>query len=130
MISFPKKLTGILLHCFLSIVIFIITIGTTVSILSPMGLYAMYIGSALAAILFTLSTNIILTFPKFWFSIAIIIGLSLLVWPIADYMHAHPLSKFTFLNGRENIVIIWSALVGFGVALGIHAQKDKCDGIS
>ncbi|ULT25058.1 hypothetical protein KUH03_40420 [Sphingobacterium sp. E70] len=40
------------------------------------------------------------------------------------------LSKFTFLNGRENIVIIWSALVGFGVALGIHAQKDKCDNIN
>ncbi len=129
-ISFPKKLIGILLHWFLSIVIFIITIGITVFILSPMGLYAMYVGSALAAILFTLITNIILIFPKFWLSMAIIIGLSVLVWPIADYIHAHPLFKFTLLNGRENIVIIWCSLVGFGVALGVHAQKDKCDRIS
>lgn len=126
-ISFPKKLTGILLHCFLSIVIFVITVGTTVSILFPMGLYTMYIGSALAAILFTLNTNVILTFPRFWLSMAIIIGLSLLVWPIAEYIHAHPLSKFTFLNGRESIVIIWSTLVGFGVAIGIHHRKYNPD---
>lgn len=126
-ISFPKKLIGILLHWFLSIVIFIITIGVTVFILSPMELYAMYVGSALAAILFSLNTNIILTFPKFWFSMVVIIGLSLVVWPMADYMHAHPIFKLAALNGRENIITIWCSLVGFGVALGIHHRKYNSD---
>ncbi|WP_367209607.1 hypothetical protein [Sphingobacterium sp. R2] len=126
-ISFPKKLVGILLHWFLSIVIFIITIGITVFILSPMGMHAMYIGSALAAILFALITNINLTFPKFWLSMVVIFVLSLLVWPIADYMHAHPTFKFAALNGRENIVTIWCSLVGFGVALGIHHKKYNPD---
>lgn len=90
----------------------------------------MYVGSALAAILFTLITNIILPFPKFWLSMVVIIGLSLVVWPISDYMHTHPIFKFAALNGRENIIAIWCSLVGFGVALGIHAQKDKCNKIS
>lgn len=126
-ISFPKKLTGILLHWFLSIVIFIITIGITVFILSPMGMQAMYIGSALAAILFALITNINLTFPKFWLSMVVIFVLSLPVWPIADYMHAHPTFKFAALNGRENIITIWCSLVGFGVALGIHHRKYNPD---
>ncbi|MDF2477075.1 MAG: hypothetical protein K0S24_2558 [Sphingobacterium sp.] len=126
-ISFPKKVTGILLHWFLSIVIFIITIGITVFILSPMGMYAMYVGSALAAILFTLITNIILPFPKFWLSMVVIIGLSLVVWPMADYIHAHPIFKLAALNGRENIIAIWCSLVGFGVALGIHRRKYNHD---
>lgn len=124
-ISFPKKLIGILLHWFLSIVIFIITIAITVFFLSPLGLYAMYVGTTLAAILFSLNTNIILPFPKFWLSMVVIFGLSVLVWPIADYLHAHPIFKLVALNGRENIVTIWCSLVGFGVALGIHAQKDN-----
>jgi len=68
-----------------------------------------------------------MTFPKFWFSIVVIIGLSLVVWPIADYVHAHPLSKFTLLNGRENIITIWCPLVGFGVALGVHHRKYNSD---
>jgi len=122
-ISFPKKWIGILLHWFLSIVIFIITIGITVFILPPIGTHAIYVGSALAAILFALITNIILPFPKFWLSIVVILGLSVLVWPIADYIHAHPLSKFTLLNGHENIITIWCSIVGFGVALGIHPRK-------
>jgi len=126
-ISFPKKLIGILLHWFLSIVIFILTIGITVFSLSPLGSYAMYVGSALAAILFSLNTNIILTFPKFWFSMVVIIGLSLVVWPMADYMHAHPIFKLAALKERENIIAIWCSLVGFGVSLGIHHRKYNSD---
>lgn len=126
-ISFPKKLIGILLHWFLSIVIFIITIGITVFMLSPMGMYAMYVGSALAAILFALITNIILPFPKFWLSMVVIFGLSVLVWPIADYMHAQPIFKLAALKGRENIITIWCSLVGFGVAGGIHHRKHNPD---
>ncbi|QIH34176.1 hypothetical protein [Sphingobacterium sp. DR205] len=126
-ISFPKKLIGILLHWFLSMVIFVITICVTVFILSPMGLHAMYVGSALAAILFALITNILLPFPKFWLSMVIIFGLSLLVWPIADYMHAHPTFKLVALDGRENIITIWYSIVGFGVASGIHRRKYNSD---
>lgn len=122
-ISFPKKVTGILLHWFLTFVIFIITIGITVFILSPIGMYAMYVGSAIAAILFALITNIILPFPKFWLSMLVIFGLSVLVWPISDYVHAHPIFKLAALNGRENIITIWCSLVGFGVSLGIHHKK-------
>lgn len=126
-ISFPKKVTGVLLHWLLSIVIFIITIGITVFILSPMGMNAMYVGTTLAAILFSLITNIILPFPKFWLSMVVIFGLSVLAWPIADYMHAQPTFKFAALNGHENIITIWCSLVGFGIALGIHHRKYNPD---
>jgi len=92
-----------------------------------MGMHAMYIGSALAAILFALITNINLPFPKVWLSMVVIFVLSLLVWPISDYMHAHSTFKFAALNGRENIITIWCSLVGFGVALGIHHRKYNSD---
>lgn len=126
-ISFPKKLIGILLYWFLGIVIFIITIAVTVFFLSPIGSHAMYVGTTLAAILFSLNTNIILPFPNFWLSMVVIFGLSVLVWPIADYMHAHPIFKLAALNGRENIITIWCSIVGFGVALGIHHRKYNSD---
>ena len=90
-------------------------------------MYAMYVGSAIAAILFALITSIILPFPKFWRSMVVIFGLSILVWPISDYAHAHPIFKLAALNGRENIITIWCSLVGFGVSWGIHQRKYNSD---
>lgn len=125
LISFHKKAIAMLLHCFLNLVVFLIAMGITSFTLAPLGQNALYLGSTLGAILFTFNTNIILTFPNFWLSMALIIGLSLLVWPIADYVHARSLFKFETLNGRENMILIWATLVGFGIAVGIHGPNGK-----
>lgn len=57
-ISFPKKLTGILLHCFLSIVIFIITMGIT-------SIYSFSNGIVCHVCWFGSSCNTIYTYYKY-----------------------------------------------------------------
>ena len=124
-ISIRKKWLGILLHLSLSIMLFFVTFFVTFTLSAKMdGFIIFYVGCAFGAILFALLTNIILPFQHFWSSLLIITVLSLICFPIATYIHETSWNIIPILKGRENISIVWMALVGLGISIGIHYRKN------
>lgn len=125
LISIRKKCLGILLHLSLSIMLFFVTFFVTFTLSAKMdGFIIFYVGCAFGAILFALLTNIILPFQHFWSSLLIITVLSLICFPIATYIHETSWNIIPILKGRENISIVWMALVGLGISIGIHYRKN------
>lgn len=125
LVSIRKKWLGLLLHLSLSIMLFFISIGVTFGMSTTIDNYVVVfcLGCAFTAILFALITNVILPFQHFWICLLIITILSLMVFPIASYLHENPKPILSMLNGRDNIVVVWMTLVGLGTSIGIHYRK-------